>query len=87
MGSAIKMTYDFGGETPAYLAAIASAKTYTLSAEDYKTVWGVDGVEYLTPEQAPETALAKVLNKNAIQRYMRCFFIFYSFKDCQIIRK
>ena len=63
MGSAIKMTYDFGGETPAYLAAIASAKTYTLSAEDYKTVWGVDGVEYLTPEQAPETALAKVLNK------------------------
>ncbi len=62
-GSAIKMTYDFGGETPAYLAAIASAKTYTLSAEDYKTVWGVEGVEYLTPEQAAEVALPKVLNK------------------------
>lgn len=62
-GSAIKMTYDFGGETPAYLAALAAAETYTLSAEDYKTVWGVEGVEYLTPEQAPEVALPKVLNK------------------------
>jgi len=62
-GSAIKMTYDFGGETPAYLAAIASAETYTLSAEDYKTACGVEGVEYLTPEQTPEAALPKVLNK------------------------
>lgn len=62
-GSAIKMTYDFGGATPAYLAAIVSAKTYALDAEDYKMVWGVDGVEYLTPEQAPEQALPKILNK------------------------
>ncbi|MCM1031218.1 MAG: DUF5017 domain-containing protein [Oscillibacter sp.] len=66
-GSAIKMTYDFGGETPAYLAAIVSAKTYTLSTEDYKTVWGLNGVEYLTPEQAPEQALPKVLNKQIIE--------------------
>jgi len=62
-GSAIKMTYDFGGETPAYLSTIAAAETYTLNAADYKTVWSVEGVEYLTPEQAPEVALPKVLNK------------------------
>lgn len=63
-GSAIKMIYDFGGDTPAYLAAIAAAKTYTLAVEDYKTVWGgVEGVEYLTPEQSPALALPKVLKK------------------------
>lgn len=62
-GSAIRMIYDFGGETPAYLAAIASAETYTLSVEDYKTVWAMEGVEYLTPEQTPEIALPKILNK------------------------
>lgn len=62
-GSMITTTYRLASESPEYLDRMASAKSYVLNAEDYKTVWGVEGVEYLTPEQAPEAALLKILSK------------------------
>lgn len=62
-GSMITTTYRLASESPEYLDRMASAKSYVLNAEDYKTVWGVEGIEYLTPEQTPEAALLKVLSK------------------------
>ncbi len=62
-GSMITTTYRLASESPEYLDRMVKARSYVLNAGDYKTVWGVEGVEYLTPEQGPEAALLKVLNK------------------------
>ncbi|MDE5953253.1 MAG: hypothetical protein K2G72_01050, partial [Duncaniella sp.] len=39
-GSVVDITYQEASEVPAELTALAGAKTYTVTAADYKTVWG-----------------------------------------------
>ncbi|WP_251623758.1 hypothetical protein [Odoribacter lunatus] len=60
-GSAIKMTYDFGGDTPAYLAAIDSAQAYELTDKDYETIWGVPDKAYLNEDKATVKNLSGIL--------------------------
>ena len=62
-GSAVKVTYDFGGETPVYLSDLAAAQNYTVSAADYATVWDNDKYAFFTPSKSPEKNLPKVLAK------------------------
>lgn len=60
-GSAVKVTYDFGGETPFYLSELAAAQTYTVSAADYVTVWDNDKYAFFTPSKNPDKNLPKIL--------------------------
>lgn len=41
-GSVVDITYQEASEVPAELTALAGAKAYTVTAADYKTVWGSD---------------------------------------------
>lgn len=57
----IRASYNYVPNAPAYLAELAVAGTYELTVEDYKTVWGEENIEYLTPAKSPEKNLPKLL--------------------------
>lgn len=68
LGATIRASYNYVPDAPAYLAELAAAGTYELTAEDYKTVWGEENIGYLTPAKSPEKNLPKLLTvalKNA----------------------
>lgn len=59
--SSAKVTYNYDAGTPAYLTELAAAPEYKLTNADYLSIWGEKGMSYLTPEKAPEKAIAGVL--------------------------
>lgn len=61
LGATIRASYNYVPNAPAYLAELAAADTYELTAEDYKTVWGEENVGYLTPAKSPEKNLPRLL--------------------------
>lgn len=61
LGATIRASYNYVPNAPAYLAELAAADTYELTAEDYKTVWGEENVGYLTPVKSPEKNLPRLL--------------------------
>lgn len=61
LGATIRASYNYVPDAPAYLAELAAAGTYELTAEDYKTVWGEENIGYLTPAKSPEKNLPRLL--------------------------
>lgn len=61
LGATIRASYNYVPNAPAYLAELAAAGTYELTAEDYKTVWGEENIGYLTPAKSPEKNLPRLL--------------------------
>ena len=49
--AAIKLTYNEAVERPEVLDQLEQAATYTVSGEEYETVWGEDGIAYFTPKK------------------------------------
>ena len=49
--SVVRVTYNYQDEAPAHLAELAATGIYTLSQNDYKTVWSGEPILYLTPEK------------------------------------
>lgn len=49
--SVVRVTYNYQDEAPAHLAELAATGIYTLSTNDYKTVWSGEPILYLTPEK------------------------------------
>lgn len=59
--SSVKVTYNKLTGEPDYLAAIGDARTYTLTEEDYQTVWGqVVKASFLSPKT--ESRIPKLLS-------------------------
>lgn len=48
-GSSCNVTYMLHEGKPAYLSDFQGAVSYTMTADDYKSVWDARGAEYLTP--------------------------------------
>lgn len=70
-GSAVKVTFNQADALPEELEKLNAAGSYTLSADDYKTVWGSeeDYAEALSPAHAPKQvipALLKALKPEAV---------------------
>lgn len=51
-GSAIKISYNNKYDEPEHLASLPNAVGYTVTADDYETVWGSDGIRYFTPAKS-----------------------------------
>ena len=49
-GSVFKVTYRIFEGLPEYLAPYNAAEIYTLTADDYKIIWGEEGKKFLTPD-------------------------------------
>lgn len=62
-GSAVKVTFNQADALPEELEKLNAAGSYTLSADDYKTVWGSDEdyAEALSPAHAPKQAIPALL--------------------------
>lgn len=62
-GSAVKVTFNQADALPEELEKLNAAGSYTLSADDYKTVWGSeeDYAEALSPAHAPKQAIPALL--------------------------
>lgn len=62
-GSAVKVTFNQADALPEELEKLNAAGSYTLSADDYKTVWGSDEdyAETLSPAHAPKQAIPALL--------------------------
>ncbi len=58
-GSLMNVTYNINEGKPAYISELSKTEKYTLTIEDYATIWGKEGIEYLTP--ATVGKLASVL--------------------------
>lgn len=53
-GSAVKLTYNFAGNLPAYITQISNAALYTVSTANYESIWGAgEGINYFTPSVSP----------------------------------
>lgn len=61
LGATIRASYNYVPTAPAYLAELAAAGTYELTAADYATVWGEEGIGYLTPSKNPEKNIPALL--------------------------
>ena len=48
-GSSCYITYTLNEGKPAYLADFQNAVSYTMNADDYKSVWDARGAEFLSP--------------------------------------
>lgn len=59
LGATIRASYNYVPNAPAYLAELAAADTYELTAADYETIWGIPDVSYLTPSKSPEKVCRK----------------------------
>jgi hypothetical protein len=55
-GSIFNVTYQVDEGQPAYLNFYNQTIQYTLRAVDYKDVWGVEGISYLTPATEAKVA-------------------------------
>ncbi len=60
-GSAIKVTYNESVDAPAYLADMAAAESYKVTAANYETVWDKAGVDYFSPSKPAATYLPRFL--------------------------
>lgn len=61
-GSAVKVTYKKSVNMPDYVAKLNSAPNYTVTAADYKTVWGIESlVNFFTPAKPASTNIPNFL--------------------------
>jgi hypothetical protein len=60
-GSSIKVTYQSATDLPAYLNTLANAETYTVTAENYSSVWGTVNAKYFTPSKPLSAYASKFL--------------------------
>lgn len=79
LGATIRASYNYVPNAPAYLAELAAADTYELTAADYETIWGIPDVSYLTPSKSPEKSLPKVL-EGAIENPVTGEYVVVSYK-------
>lgn len=64
-GSTVNVTYQQVMGTPEELKQISASDTYTLTANDYKKVWGseTDYVSSFSPSKAPESYIPNILKE------------------------
>ncbi len=63
LDATLRLTFNYVPDAPAYLAAIAGAGSYEVTAEDYKAIWGEENIDYLAPARRPEKYLPGILQK------------------------
>ncbi len=79
-GSLFNITYKTCEGAPAYLSTFAATTKYTLSTEDYETIWaGKTGISYLTP--ATMMQLTSVLPAEAEEGAILA--VVYDYKDSE----
>lgn len=79
-GSLFNITYKTCEGAPAYLSTFAATTKYTLSTEDYETIWaGKTGINYLTP--ATMMQLTSVLPAEAEEGAILA--VVYDYKDSE----
>ena len=79
-GSLFNITYKTCEGAPAYLSTFAATTKYTLSTEDYETIWaGKTGISYLTP--ATMMQLTSVLPTEAEEGAILA--VVYDYKDSE----
>jgi len=79
-GSLFNITYKTCEGAPAYLSTFAATTKYTLSTEDYETIWaGKTGISYLTP--ATIMQLTSVLPAKAEEGAILA--VVYDYKDTE----
>ena len=79
-GSLFNITYKTCEGAPAYLSTFAATTKYTLSTEDYETIWaGKTGISYLTP--ATIMQLTSVLPAEAEEGAILA--VVYDYKDSE----
>lgn len=79
-GSLFNITYKTCEGAPAYLSTFAATTKYTLSTEDYETIWaGKTGINYLTP--ATMMQLTSVLPTEAEEGAILA--VVYDYKDSE----
>ncbi|MFI3286204.1 MAG: hypothetical protein R3Y08_06065 [Rikenellaceae bacterium] len=62
LGSKINVTYNISVDAPAVLAYIMSGTAYTVTADDYASVWGDEAsASYFTPSKSAESNLPAIL--------------------------
>lgn len=79
LGATIRAIYNYVPDAPAYLAELAAADVYELTAGDYETIWGIPDVPYLTSSKSPEKNLPKVL-EGAIENPGNGDYVVVSYK-------
>lgn len=79
LGATIRASYNYVPDAPAYLAKLAAAGTYELTAADYETIWGIPDVPYLTPSKSPKKSLPNVL-EGAIENPVTGEYVVVSYK-------
>lgn len=64
-GSSFDITFQEAGAVPEELSALAGAKTYTVTNEDYATVWGSQSafIKSFAPDASASAKLPSVLSK------------------------
>ncbi|MBP5365211.1 MAG: choice-of-anchor J domain-containing protein [Bacteroidales bacterium] len=62
--SAVKVTYNVATERPEYLSKISAAKAYTVSDDDYASVWKSAGNNFFTPAKKAADNIPNLLLAN-----------------------
>ena len=63
LDATLRLTFNYVPDVPDYLTAIATSQIYELTTDDYTTIWGEAGNEYLTSGNNQEGNLSVILEK------------------------
>ena len=63
LDATLRLTFNYVQDVPVYLTDLAATQTYELTADDYKTIWGEAGNDYLNSEKSPKENLPVILEK------------------------
>lgn len=86
-GSTAKVSYLFAPTVPEYVTVFSNAKSYTVTSDDYKMVWGDDYAKsnYFTPEKRAETYLPTILSSAVTESKENDLIVInYDFADVKV---
>ncbi len=63
--SLVKITCNTNYGTDTYLAELSKTEQYNLTADNYKTIWEKEGIEYLTPKTVGNLASVLPMDKDS----------------------